>query len=192
MGLFNRMQRFDGFELDWKRLIILSTCVLLIGLSLTITSIIRPDIKILGATGFSLLPLSGILILSLGLLECLDAFLAKEQREVLQNLQVGVLDTVVGIFIVTSVSGHAQDISILIAAFLIVRGTVRITLAKAMKLPRTLETVLCGLVSVILGVCVWLSWPTTDSWFLSFCLNAEIAARGWAMTSFALWIKNQN
>jgi len=192
MKLLKRMHRFEGFETDWKRLITLSLCVLFVGVSLTITSIFRPEIRVLGATGFSLLPLTGIFILALGLLECLDAFISKEQRDVLQNLQVGVLDSVVGIFIITSVSGHPEDINILVAAFLIVRGIVRITLARSMKLPKIFVTTLCGVISLILGLCLWLGWPTTESWFIAFCLNVEIAARGWAMTAFALWVKNQN
>ena len=192
MKLLTRLHRFEGFETDWRRLIILSTCVLIIGASMALASVIKPDMTILSARGFSLLPLSGLFILVLGLLECFDAFLSKEQRDVLQNLQVGVLDAVVGIFIVFSISGHPERLSILIAAFLIVRGIVRITLTYSLRLPGVMITSLGGLMSIVLGICVWLEWPTNASWFMAFCLNMEITARGWAMTSFALWIKKQH
>jgi len=33
--------------------------------------------------------------------------------------------------------------------------------------------------------------PTAEGWFISFCLNIEIAFRGWAGISFALWVRKQ-
>jgi len=190
MKLLTKLNRFEGFETDWRRLIIVSISVMLIGAFMTLASIIKPDIVILSASGFSWLPISGMLIMSLGILACLDALLAKKQRDVLQNLQVGVLDTIVGLFIIFGVSVHPERLNILISAFLIVRGTVRITLTHALKLPNSLVTSLCGIISVILGICLWLEWPSNAGWFISFCLNIEITARGWAMTSFALWVRN--
>ena len=192
MKLLTKLHRFEGFETDWRRLIIVSSCILFIGAFMTLASLIKPDIVILSAKGFSWLPISGMLIMSLGVLECLDAFLAKEQRDVLQNLQVGVLDTIIGLFIIFSISGHPERLSILVSAFLLVRGIVRITLSYALRLPNSLVTSLCGVISVILVVCLWQEWPTNAGWFIAFCLNLEITARGWAMTSFALWVKSQN
>lgn len=191
MKLLTKLHRFEGFEVNWVHLLSISSSVLFIGGMMTLGCIIKPDIVILSARGFSWLPLSGIILLALGLLGCLDAFLAKEQRDVLQNLQVGVLDSIIGIFIIASVSGYPERLSILIGAFLLVRGIVRITLTYAMCLPNTFSTVLGGLVSVILGICAWQEWPANAGWFLAFCLNVEITARGWAMTSFALWVKKQ-
>jgi len=57
----------------------------------------------------------------LGLLECLDAALAKETRDFLQNLQVGCLDTVIGAMIILSVTEELSRLSMMIATFLIVR-----------------------------------------------------------------------
>lgn len=191
MKLLTKLQRFEGFELSWKHLLALSISILLLGGTLTLASIIKPDIIILSARGFSWLPASGIVLLALGLLECLDAFLAKERHNVLQNLQVGVLDAVIGTFIIFSVSGYPEQLSILIGAFLIARGIVRITLTYMLYLPNTFSTAFGGLISIILGICAWQEWPNNSGWFLAFCLNVEITARGWAMTSFALWIRKQ-
>ena len=192
MKLLAKLHRFEGFEADWRWLISVSSCVMLIGAFTTLACIIKPDIVILSAKDFSWLPISGMLIMSLGVLACLDAFLAKKQRDVLQNLQVGVLDTIIGLFVIFSISGHPERLSILISAFLVVRGIVRITLTYALQLPNSFVTSLCGMISVILGICLWLEWPTNAGWFIAFCLNMEITARGWAMTSFALWVRCQH
>ncbi len=191
MKLLEKMWHFEGFNMDWRRLIIQGVFTLLIGLFMAVISVLNPDVMILNIRDFSLLPLSGIFIFMLGLLECLDAFLAKHQRDVLQNLQVGVLDVVIGALTILSVSGTVARLSMMIAAFLIVRGIVRISLAFALNLPNKLSTSLGGLISVVLGVMVFQEWPTAAAWFISMALNIEIAFRGWAGISFALWVKKQ-
>ena len=177
--------------MDWRRLIVQWFIVMFLGVFMALASVINPDAIVLSAREFSWLPMSGMLIFVLGLLECLDALLAKKQRDVLQNLQVGVLDTVVGALIFLSVSGTIYRLSLMIAAFLMVRGIVRIILAYALELPLRLTTSLGGLVSIISGFLIFQEWPVPDGWFISLCLNIEIAFRGWAGITFALWIRRQ-
>jgi uncharacterized membrane protein HdeD (DUF308 family) len=181
----------ERFELNWKRLLLQGAVILLMGLGLIFVSAVKSDVIILFAKDLSWLPASGMVILSLGLLECLDACLSKETRDFLQNLQVGVLDTVIGSVIIFSVSEEPVRFSMMIAAYLIVRGIVRVTLTYALKLPRAGWTSLGGGVSIILGFLVLIGWPNTEGWFLSLCLNIEIAIRGWAIMIFAFWVKNK-
>lgn len=126
MRLLEKMSRFEGFETDWRRLVTQGFVIMFVGVFLALASVINPDAIILSARGFSWLPVSGLFILSMGLLECLDAFLAKKQRDVVHNLQVGALDAVVGAMIILGLSGTISRLSMMIAAFLMVRGIVRI------------------------------------------------------------------
>jgi hypothetical protein len=116
---------------------------------------------------------------------------AKEARDFLQNLQVGVLDAVIGGLIILSVAEEPSRLSMMIATFLIVRGIVRITLAHALRLPHAFVTSLGSLTSIVMGFLVWLEWPSAEGWFISLCLNIEIAVRGWALMTFALWVRKQ-
>jgi uncharacterized membrane protein HdeD (DUF308 family) len=166
---------------------------LFLGAFMALASIVNPDAIILSARGFSWLPATGIFILLLGLLECLDAFFLKHQRDVIQNLQVGVLDTVIGALIIVSIVGPVDRVSIMIAAFLIVRGIVRLVFVYALNLPYKLITSLGGVVSIICGIIILQQWAAEEGWLISLCLNIEIAFRGWAGVSFALWArKNAN
>lgn len=191
MRLLEKLSHFEGFDTNWRRLIIQAVITLLVGCFFGLISAFNPEVMVLNVRGFSLLPVSGMFIFMLGLLECFDAFLAKNQRDVVQNLQVGVLDTVVGALTILSISGNVARLSMMIAAFLIVRGIVRITFVFALKLPNKISTSLGGLISVILGILVFLEWPSAEGWFVSMCLNIEIAFRGWAGISFALWVRKQ-
>jgi uncharacterized membrane protein HdeD (DUF308 family) len=191
MRLLNKLSRYEGFDMDWRRLIVQWFIVMFLGVFMALASVINPNAIVLSAREFSWLPMSGMLIFVLGLSECLDALLAKEQRDVLQNLQVGVLDTVVGAMIFLSVSGTIYRLSLMIAAFLMVRGIIRIILAHALDLPLKLTTSVGGIVSIISGYLIFQEWPVPEGWFISLCLNIEIAFRGWAGITFALWIKRQ-
>jgi uncharacterized membrane protein HdeD (DUF308 family) len=147
----------------------------------------------MSAREFSWLPVGGLVLFFLGLEECVEAFFAKAaSREFHQNLQVGILDTVVGGLIVFSISDGPQRLSLMIAAFLIARGAVRISLAQVLRLPHAASTSFCGIISIIFGILICFEWPSNEGWFLSLCLNMEIAFRGWAMIMFGLWIKRKN
>ncbi len=191
MKLLEKFSRFERFEMNWQRLFGQGCLILLLGFMLALASLLQPDAVIMSASYFSWLPICGMIILSLGLLECLDALLATEQRDFIQNLQVGTLDTVVGALIILGVSDSPQRLSLMLAAFLLVRGMVRIALVYALSLPYKLITLGCGAVSIITGIMIWLAWPSADGWFLSLCLSIEIGFRGWAMMTFALWVKTQ-
>lgn len=192
MNPFKKIFQAERFEVNWRRLLAQGVVIMLMGIALVLVCTVRSDVVILSAKDLSWLPASGMVILALGLLECLDAFLAKEMRDFLQNLQVGVLDTVIGLLIILSVADEPARFSMMIANYLIVRGIVRITLIYALQLPRAALSSIGGFLAIIMGFMIWMGWPSTAGWFLSLCLNIEIAVRGWAIIIFALWVKKQN
>ncbi len=192
MKLFKRLAHFEGFDQDWRRLIVQGILTMLMGTLLALASVTNSDAIILSAREFSWLPVSGLFLLLLGLFGIMDSFLAKHQRDIIQNLHVGVLDTVIGGLIVLSISGEYLRLTLMISAFLIVRGIVRVIFVFTIPLPHRVSTSMGGLLSIILGVLIFQEWPTVESWFVSACLNIEIAFRGWAGISFALWVKNQS
>lgn len=183
-----RTEDRSQFDHNWQRHLIQGCSILLLGLLLSLASLFNGDAVILGANFFSWLPACGVLILGFGLLECLDGYLAKQQRDFYHNVHVGILDVVVGGLLLVGLNKTAEQLIPLIAAFLMVRGGVRFSLSRALKL-ENLSASICGLLSILLGILLWLRWPTAESWFTAFSLSAEIAFRGWAAMMFALWLR---
>jgi uncharacterized membrane protein HdeD (DUF308 family) len=183
--------RFERFEMNWQRLLVEGMLILLTGLTFALASILKSEAVVMSARFFSWLPVCGMIVFALGLLECLDALLAKEQRDFYRNLQVGVLDSVVGALIILGINETPERLSLLITAFLLVHGIVRMALTYALRLPQIGATLLCGLTSIVMGIMIWLEWPSLDGWFLALCLSIEIASRGWAMIMFAWWVRAQ-
>jgi uncharacterized membrane protein HdeD (DUF308 family) len=191
MRIFRQLKDFERFEMSWHRLLLQGIVILCLGFILALASALQPEAVVMSAQYFSWLPVCGMIILSLGLLECLDAFLAVQQRDFFQNLQVGALDMVVGGLIILSVSHSPALLCPMIAAFLLVRGLVRISLAFVLKLPYQLITLVCGIISILTGILIWEIQPAVEGWLLSLCLSIEIMFRGWAMMDFAFWVRTQ-
>jgi uncharacterized membrane protein HdeD (DUF308 family) len=189
MKLLDKLTQSERYEQNWRLLLLQGMVICFMGVALGIASIFNPNAIVLNARDFSWLPVSGMIILSLGILECADAFLAKEMRDFLQNLQVGVLDVVIGSMTIFAITGAPERLSLMIASYLIVRGVVRITLANGLHLPNTVSTSVGGMASIVLGVLIWMQWPSSAAWFLALGLNVEIASRGWAIMMFGLWVK---
>jgi uncharacterized membrane protein HdeD (DUF308 family) len=191
MKILEKTFSSENFEVNWLRIFIQGILLMLIGFNMALASIFHVNAVVLNAKEFSWLPLSGLIVLFLGLQECTEALFSKISREFHQNLQVGILDTVTGALIILSISGLPERLSLMLASFLIVRGSVRIVLNFTLKLPQPLLTLLFGVISIVFGICLLFEWPTTEAWFTSLALNTEIAFRGWAMMMFALWVKRR-
>jgi uncharacterized membrane protein HdeD (DUF308 family) len=192
MKLLTKLVRAERFEMNWQRLLVQGLLILLTGFTFAFASILKSDAVVMSARFFSWLPVCGMIIMALGVLECLDALFAKELRDFIQRLHVGVLDTVVGGLLIMGVSETPEKLSLMIAVYLLVRSIVRLVLAYALRLPHAAVTVVCGIICIALGLMVWLGWPTMEGWFLSLSLSIEIAFRGLAMMFFAFWLKEQN
>ena len=74
-------------------------------------------------------------------------------------------------------------------SLMLFKGIFRLTLASVIQLPNRVSTSVGAVLSIILGMLIWLEWPSSAGWFLAFCLSAEIGLRGWALMMFGYWIK---
>ncbi len=191
MSLREKFSNFERFSTDWRRILARGAVMLLVGVSLAAASLFNPGGSILHAGDFSWLPVAAFVALLVGLLECFDAVIAKELRDFFLHLQNGVLDVVVATLIIFSLGGRPDRLSLLLVAYLVVKATIRIILAYATQMPQRSSAIAGAAVSIVLGLLVWAQWPTSDAWFLSFCLSADTGVRGWSLMLFAFWLKEQ-
>lgn len=165
--------------------------MLVIGVTLISLTVFSPDVMIFHSREMSWLPLCGFVVLAVGWLECLDALFIKDIKDFFLKLQNGILDVVVAGLIVFSSGDDPARLSLLIAAFLITKGLFRITLSYAIANANVISTRIGAGVSIVLGLLIWIEWPSSAGWFLAFCLSMEIALRGWAVITLSLWLRLQ-
>jgi uncharacterized membrane protein HdeD (DUF308 family) len=165
--------------------------MLVVGVTLILLTILKPDVMLFHARDTSWLPLCGFVVLAIGFLECFDALIAKESKDFFLNLQNGLLDVVVAGLLVFSSGDDPARVILLISAFLIIKGVYRIVLSYAIQAINVTFARAGAGVSILLGLLIFMQWPTSAVWFLAFCLSTEIALRGLGIITFAQWLKEQ-
>jgi uncharacterized membrane protein HdeD (DUF308 family) len=150
-----------------------------------ILCILAPDVHILGER-FSWIPAIGVIVLLVGFMRCIDAYLSGSLQGFLLNMQGGVLDIIVGTFVLFSISGEPRDLILLVAGYLLTQGVLRNILLMTVKIRNPMSNRVTGFISMILGILIWLDWPTSAPWFLAFSLSIDICFRGWALIMLGL------
>ena len=164
--------------------------MLVLGSILLTFTVLVPDMKMLGESA-SWLPVSSTLVMVIGILRCVDAFMANNKALFLMNMQAGIFDAVCGFIILTNIHAEALVLSLLIAAYLFTQGLFRVVLTFSTQIPNPKSVRVGGFLSVLLGIMIWMNWPFSALWFLSFALSAEITMRGWALLFYAHSVKKR-
>jgi uncharacterized membrane protein HdeD (DUF308 family) len=191
MNLQDKLSNLQHTGISWWRYLIRGGVMLVVGVTLILLTILKPDVMLFHARDTSWLPICGFVVLAIGFLECFDALIAKESKDFFLNLQNGLLDVVVAGLLVFSSGDDPARVSLLISAFLIIKGAYRIILSYALTNANVTLARMGAGVSILLGFLIFVQWPSSAPWYLAFCLSAEIALRSLGILTFAQWLKEQ-
>jgi uncharacterized membrane protein HdeD (DUF308 family) len=72
---------------------------------------------------------------------------------------------------------------------MLTQGLLRNVLLSVVSIRNPKSNRITGIISIILGILIWLNWPTSAPWFLAFSLSADIGFRGWSLIMLASSIK---
>ena len=86
MNLREKFSTLEHTGADWRRLFIRGSLILLVWVALIAGILFKHDVIIFQVRDYSWLPVCGIVVLAVGLLECFDAFKAKELEDFFLNL----------------------------------------------------------------------------------------------------------
>lgn len=192
MQLLNNLVKDGRLNIPWWLWIGQGGLIVLLGLVFSIASLGNKEVSVLSVSDFSFLAILGMLILLLGVLECIDAFFSREICDYMQRMNAGVLDIVFGVLLLFGISDTPDRLSLMIALYLITRSLLRALFAIKLKIPQLGFNLSASLISFILGLMVWLEWPTQEGWFFSFSLSTNLAFRGLLMIFFGLQIRQQH
>lgn len=192
MHLLNKLIKDGRLYMPWWLWLVQGSIVVLVGVLFSMASLINTEVAILSVSGFSWLAVLGILILFLGFLECMDAIFSRELCDYMQRMNAGVLDIIFGTLLLFSISETTDKLSLMIALYLLTRSILRAVFAIKLQIPHLPLNIIASVISFILGMMIWLEWPTNEGWFFSFSLSLNLVFRGLLMFFFAFFIKNQN
>jgi uncharacterized membrane protein HdeD (DUF308 family) len=194
LTVMDQEQNTAGFEslgMAWPMVLVRGVIMFISGLFIAIASVFNPDGSLMYGSEFSWLPVSGFVVILVGLTEAYDAHASKSLGHYFLHLQSGVFDLVAGCLISFSISGTPDRLSLLIVSYLVVKAILRTLLARAIQLPQRYTMTIGASVSILLGLLIWSNWPSPGAWFMSLCLGVDITLRGWSQILFSFWLKNQ-
>lgn len=150
-----------------------------VGSLIAILSLVSPNVYLMGENA-SWIPVISIMVIIVGVFRCIDALISDTAQGFLYNMQGGILDVIVGFLVVFSTNGETNDLNLLIVGYMLTQGIYRNILLSVAKITNPLSNRITGLISILLGIMIWIDWPTS-MWFIAFSLSVDISFRGWAL-----------
>jgi len=136
------------------------------------------------ATTFSILALGWVLAIS-GVLWLVNSFYAFSWHGFFLYLLNAIIRGVTGYLLIRHPDAGAQGVTMLLAALFIVGGLFRGVGASVIQFPRWGWTVFSGLVSVVLGIYLLVSWPAATTYFIGLAIGIDLIFDGSALVGFA-------
>jgi len=100
---------------------------------------------------------------------------------------IGLLQTVIGYFLVTEPSEGAMTLTMLLTIFFAIEGIAKISLAFMMRpLARWNWVLFGGATSLLLAIIILMNWPGTALWVLGLLVGINMIFLGWTLLSISL------
>jgi uncharacterized membrane protein HdeD (DUF308 family) len=131
----------------------------------------------------------GILLLIAGVTEVIHAFMARNMRSFALHLLAAALYLLVGLFMIEDPLWGARILTLLLAAFFLVGGLLRILFSLGANFPGWPWVLLNGVVDLILVALIWSGWPDTSLWVIGLFVGIDLIFHGWSWMSLALAVR---
>jgi uncharacterized membrane protein HdeD (DUF308 family) len=161
--------------------------LLVLGLSLILLGVIA--LGCLPLVTEASVMLYGLVLIASGIVHVIQAVRFPRWAGFLVAVLIGVLDVVVGLFMLTNTLEAAVIMTLLLAVFFFVGGLFRIIASVALRSPNWGWSLLAGVVSLLLGVAIWRRWPLSSFYAIGLFVGIEMLLRGWALIMLALAVR---
>jgi uncharacterized membrane protein HdeD (DUF308 family) len=133
----------------------------------------------------SVLFLGWLLVLG-GAVQTVHAFWARRWGGVFAHLVAGVLSLVVGLLFLTRPTLAELALTLFVAVLFIVGGLIRLNAALLGRFPGWGWVVYDGVLSVVLGLVIWVAWPESAMWVIGMLVGIDLLFKGWSCLMLAL------
>jgi uncharacterized membrane protein HdeD (DUF308 family) len=135
----------------------------------------------------------GVLLLVGGVFQIIHAFAVRGWSGFLLHVLMGVLYVVGGMLLMDEPLRGSLIITLVISVLLIVSGAMRLVMAATHRHMQGLWLViLSGVVSLVIGVLLYLSLPWSSLWVLGTLIAVELVFHGIAWVQFGLILKKSH
>jgi len=130
----------------------------------------------------------GVLLLLGALFQVVTALWGRSWRGFFLHLLAGALYLIVGVFMIDHPVETALGVTLLVAVGLLVSGILRVVMSLVERFDGWGWMLLCGIVSVLLGMGIWGQWPLSGLWVIGLFVGIEMLSSGlsWLMLGLAV------
>lgn len=163
---------------NWGWLLVLGICLLILGIIAVVDSML--------ATVVSMIFFGWILVFA-GIVEAVQTIRHRGGGHLFLHALNAVLAIVVGALLLWKPLEGAVGLTLLLAMYFCVAGIFRIITALSVRVAGWGWVCLSGVVTLILGILIWIQWPVSGLWVIGLFIGIELIFAGWAqiMTAFA-------
>lgn len=165
----------------WKWLLFLGILLVILGIIAFADAVAITVISML---------LFGWVLLIAGIIEGVQAFRHRRSGHLLLHALNAVLAIVVGIMLLTHPVAGALVMTLLLAAYFTVAGLFRIIAAFSLRIPGWGWMFGNGIITLILGILIWLQWPFSALWIIGLFIGIDLIFTGWSQIMLATAIRS--
>ncbi len=131
----------------------------------------------------------GFIMVVGGMAQVVSAFWAGKWSGFMLQLLVGILYAVVGFILVEKPLEGAAGFTLLIAAFLLVGGLIRIVYSMSERFTLWGWSLLNGAVTLLLGLLIFREWPLSGLFAIGMFVGIEMIFNGWYWIMLAIGLR---
>ncbi|MGA8571444.1 MAG: HdeD family acid-resistance protein [Desulfobaccales bacterium] len=128
----------------------------------------------------------GWILLIMGILELVYSFWQRHWGGFFLHLLNGILASVVGVIMIGNPAASALFLTLMLAMFFMVAGLFRIITSLAMRFPSWGWRLFNGIISLLLGILLWVQWPWSGLWAIGMFIGVDLIFSGWGSVMLAL------
>jgi uncharacterized membrane protein HdeD (DUF308 family) len=159
----------DALQGHWRWFVILGLALVVLG-AVALSSMVIASL----ATAVAL----GVLMLMSGVTETFGAFWCRGWSGFTLLLLSGLLFIPVGIFFIVAPVGALVSLTLLVACFLIVGGIFKIVAAISYQFASWGWPMMSGAIDLLLGLLIWRQWPGCSFWVIGMFVGINFLFRG--------------
>jgi uncharacterized membrane protein HdeD (DUF308 family) len=176
-GLSTFIRESEGIRNNWGWFFVLGLLLMFLGIAVMGSAYT--------ATIFSVL-LFGFLIVGAGVVQLVQAILAREWSGLFLSLLLAVLYVVTGLLCIANPTAAALSMTYLIAIFCFIGGLFKMLVSLIMRFESWGWVFFNGIVTFILGVLIYSEWPLSGLWLIGTFVGVDMFLSGWSWILLSL------
>jgi uncharacterized membrane protein HdeD (DUF308 family) len=133
--------------------------------------------------------LFGSLLLAGGVVQIVNAVLARGWRAFFVYLLMGILHVVVGGMMIERPDRAAEVLTLMLAVAFLAGGAFRILYVLFERVTGWPWMLLNGIITLLLGLAIWRQWPEASNWVIGLFVGIDLIFNGWSWVMLALAVK---